>query len=303
MASIIARHARLANRRTLRTLIPATRAMSTASVGQPAADHVRSVLPKDFEPKVGIILGSGMGGVADAIDNPTVIPYGDIPDFPKSTVSGHKGQLVCGQLEGTDVICFQGRVHLYEGIDPQSLRPPMYMLKLLGCHSLLCTAAVGSLRMEVGPGDVMAINDHINFQCRSPLIGPNDDAIGPRFPSLLDAYDPEIRNAMQRLAKAEGIELTEGVYLATLGPMFETPAEIRAFKVMGADVVGMSTVPDVTMARHCGLRVGALGCVVNHASGMTDKHITHDETLEFGAHCADKVTRLFKGLLADKSWQ
>jgi xanthosine phosphorylase len=270
---------------------------------------VRGLLPSNFSPKVGIILGSGMGGVADAIQNPTTIPYGEIPGFPQSTVSGHKGQLVCGELEGVDVICFQGRVHLYEGIDPQQLRPPMYMLKLLGCHSLFCTAAVGSLRMEVGPGEVVTIEDHINMQMKSPLIGPNDP-IGPRFPSLLDAYDPELREKMHQHAKAADIPLSSGVYLAVLGPAFETPAEIRAFKVMGADVVGMSTVPDVTMARHCGLRVAALGCVVNYASGMAPAqhevggtHITHEETLHFGAIAAEKVTFLFKALLKDKSWQ
>jgi len=245
-----------------------------------------------------MVLGSGMGGVADAIENPTIIPYSEVPGFPRSTVSGHNGQLVCGTLSGVGVVCFQGRVHLYEGIDPMQLRSPIYSLKLLGCEAFMVTAAVGSLNKEVGPGELVLLNDHINFQGRNPLIGPNDP-IGVRFPSMLDAYDPELRATAHRLAKENDINLTEGVYLAALGPSFETPAEIRAFRTLGADVVGMSTVGEVTLARHADMRVLGLAVVVNLAAGMQAGHINHEETLHFTGLAADKVKTLFLGLLKD----
>jgi xanthosine phosphorylase len=279
-----------------RALTPAIRALSTAhqSCAQPAADYIRSVLPEKFSPTLGLVLGSGMGGVADRLEDPTTIPYADIPGFPVSTVSGHAGQLVCGTLNGAAVACFQGRVHLYEGIDPMTLRVPTYALKLIGCESLLLTTAVGSMRQEVGPGSIVLVSDHINLQARNPLIGPNDP-IGDRFPSLMDAYDPELRRQLQDCGRAldPPIEdIPEGVYCASLGPSFETPAEIRAFKMMGADWAGMSTVAEVVLARHCGLRVAAVGVVVNLASGMSDTHITHDETLHFTGLAADNVSRL-----------
>lgn len=275
---------------------------TTSSAGQPAADKIRSLLPDGFQPKVGMVLGSGMGGIADAIENPTIIPYGDIPGYPQSTVTGHSGQLVCGSLQGVDVVCFQGRVHLYEGIDPMNLRAPIYSLKLLGCEAFLVTTAVGSCRPNVGPGELVAITDHINLQGRNPLIGPNDP-IGDRFISMLDAYDPAIRAAAHKHADDNEITLHDGTYLAVLGPSFETPAEIKAFTTLGADVVGMSTVAEVTLARHCGLRTFAMAVVVNLAAGLSDNHINHDETLHFTGLAAGKVTTLFNSLLADKSWQ
>merc|ERR1711865_339625 len=215
-----------------------------------------------------------------------------------STGHGHSGQLVCGSLCGVDVVCFQGRVHLYEGIDPMQLRAPFYSLKMLGVEAFFVTAAVGSCRKEVGPGELVAISDHINFQMRNPLIGPNDP-IGDRFPSMMDAYDPEIRAAAHRIADDKGIALHDGVYLAVLGPSFETPAEIRAFTALGADVVGMSTVADVTLARHAGMRCFGVSVVVNLASGLSNSHINHEETLHFGGIAAEKATTLFKGLLED----
>ena len=197
--------------RSIRTITTLDKATSQ-SCAQPAADHIRSCLPENFEPKLGLVLGSGMGGVADQLESPTIIPYEDIPGFPVSTVSGHAGQLVCGTLNGTGVACFQGRVHLYEGIDPMALRVPTYALKLIGCESLLLTTAVGSLRPEVGPGELVLVSDHINLQARNPLIGPNDP-IGDRFPSLLDAYDPSLRALLRDCGeKLVGsiVDLTDG---------------------------------------------------------------------------------------------
>lgn len=271
-------------------------------VGEDAANAIRRVLPESHAPKVGIVLGSGMGNFADEyVTNRVEIPYADIPDFPSSTVSGHAGKLIVGEVNGVSVACLQGRVHLYEGIDPQQVRVPIYALKRIGCEGLILTTAVGSLREEVGPGELVAISDHINLQCRNPLIGPNDDTIGLRFPSMLDAYDPEYRATLQDIVKDTNrrrgnedhvLRLAEGVYLAGLGPSFETPAEIRAYRVMGADVVGMSTVPEVICARHAGLRVAGIGVVVNHAAGMTDTHITHDETLHYAAVAGKNLSEL-----------
>lgn len=268
------------------------------SVAADAADYIRAQLPAGFSPRAGVMLGSGLGGVAEEIEDATVIPYEDIPDFPRSTVSGHKGQLVCGNLNGVPVIAFQGRVHMYEGVDPQQLRVPTYALKLLGCEAFFLTSAVGSTRETVGPGELVLVTDHINMQMRNPLIGPNDDAIGTRFPSMLDAYDPHLRELMKRKADELGVRLTDGVFLSNLGPSFETPAEIRAYRTLGADVVGMSMVAEVVCARHCGLRVAACGVVVNYASGMTDKHITHEETLHFSNVAANNLTNLLKEFLA-----
>lgn len=263
------------------------------SCGQDAADKIKELVP-NFPAggiKLGLILGSGMGGIADSIEDRTEIPYSELPGFPVSTVQGHSGCLVVGNLKGLPVACLKGRVHLYEGVDAKILRVPIYALKLIGCEALLLTSAVGSLREEVGAGELVCLTDHINFQGRNPMIGVNDP-IGPRFPSLMDAYDPKLRAVLKKCSGETEVPIHEGVYLACLGPSFETPAEIRAFKMLGADVVGMSTVSEVIVARHCGLRVCALSIVVNLASGLTDKHITHDETLHYSNVAGERVTKL-----------
>lgn len=260
------------------------------SCGQDAADYIRKQRP-GFTPVLGVILGSGMGGIADRIADKQLIQFSDIPGFPVSTVHGHSGAFVLGTLDGLPVACLKGRVHLYEGVDPQILRIPIYAMKLLGCETLLITSAVGSLRKEVGAGELVMLTDHINLQCRNPLIGPNDP-IGTRFPSLMDAYNGGLRKVMKNCAVETGVPLHEGVYLACLGPSFETPAEIRAFKMLGADVVGMSMVPEVICARHCGMRVCAVTISVNLASGLSDTHITHEETIHFGNLASENVTKL-----------
>jgi xanthosine phosphorylase len=231
-------------------------------------------------PLIGIVLGSGMGDVANSIENSVVIPYNELPGFTKSTVEGHPGNIIIGFLGGVPVACLQGRVHFYEGGSCRKVLVPIYTLKLLGCKFFLATTAVGSLNPEIPPGSIVAIKDHINMQGCNPLVGPND-SIGPRFPSLLDAYSPFLRKKMFQSAKKNSIKLYEGVYLSVLGPSFETPAEIRAFKLLGADVVGMSLVGEIIAARHCGMECCALSIVVNLAAGLDSNHITHEETLHY----------------------
>lgn len=242
-------------------------------------------------PCVGIVLGSGMGNVADKIENAVVISYNDLPGFTKSTVEGHAGNLVLGTLNGVNVACLQGRVHLYEGGNGNKVLTPIYTLKLLGCKVFLSTTAVGSLREEVGPGSIVSVTDHINLQGVNPLVGPNEP-MGPRFPSLQDAYDPQLREIMHDCAIKNYIKLFDGVYLATTGPSFETPAEIRAFRTLGADVVGMSLVGEIIAARHCGMKCVALSIVVNLASGLTTGHINHEETLHYSAQAGEKMYQL-----------
>jgi xanthosine phosphorylase len=243
-------------------------------------------------PRLGIILGSGLGAVAEALDDAVTIPYTELPDFPAPSVHGHAGTLALGTLAGTPVACLQGRRHVYEGGDPGAMRGPVRALKAAGAEAIFVTNAAGSLNAEVGPGSLMAISDHINMLGVNPLTGPNDDAVGPRFPSLRDAYDPELRTLLHEVARALDIRLAEGVYLATAGPSFETPAEIRAFRTLGADAVGMSTVPEVILARHAGLRVAAVSAITNLAEGMGGEELSHEQTLRYANQAAGDLTRL-----------
>jgi xanthosine phosphorylase len=243
-------------------------------------------------PRLGIVLGSGLGGVAAALEDSVTIPYDELPEFPESSITGHAGTLALGTLAGLAVACLQGRRHVYEGGDPGAMRGPVRALKRAGAEALLVTNAAGSLRAEVGPGSLMAISDHINMLGVNPLTGPNDDEIGPRFPSLRDAYDPELRRTLRVAAEELGIPLAEGVYLATAGPSFETPAEIRAFRTLGADAVGMSTVPEVILARHADLRVAAVSAITNLAEGMGGEPLSHEQTLRHAEAAAGDLTRL-----------
>jgi len=243
-------------------------------------------------PRVGIILGSGLGAVAEALEDAVTIPYTELPDFPAPSVHGHAGSLALGTLSGLSVACLQGRKHVYEGGDPGVMRGPVRALKAAGAEALFVTNAAGSLNEEVGPGSLMAISDHNNMLGVNPLVGPNDDEVGPRFPSLRDAYDPDLRTVLHTAAIALGIPLAEGVYLATSGPSFETPAEIRAFRTLGADAVGMSTVPEVILARHAGLRVVAVSAITNLAEGMGGEALSHEQTLKYANAAAGDLTRL-----------
>jgi purine-nucleoside phosphorylase len=253
-------------------------------------------------PKAALVLGSGLAGVADRIARPVVIDYDVIPGFPRPSVEGHAGRLVLGEFAGVAVACLQGRVHLYEGTDGRAVRHYIRTLKVLGCEVLVLTNAAGSLRPEAGPGSLMLITDHINMQPVNPLMGPNDDEFGPRFPPLDEAYDATLRGHMHAAAGDAGLALHDGVYLALLGPSFETPAEIRAYGRLGADAVGMSTVPEAIVARHCGLRVAAVSAITNLAVGLGDIPLSHAQTLDVARQCAGDIGRLlaaFFGRLAN----
>ncbi|MEA2320855.1 MAG: purine-nucleoside phosphorylase [Solirubrobacteraceae bacterium] len=252
-------------------------------------------------PRVGIVLGSGLGSVADAVADATPIGYDELPGFPRPGVEGHAGRAVLGTLAGVPVAVLQGRAHLYEGGDPEAMRVPVRALRAAGAETLVLTNAAGSLRKDLGPGSLMAIADHINLTGSNPLVGPNDDALGPRFPSLRDAYDPELRGQLRAASEELGAPLPEGVYLAVSGPSFETPAEIRAFRAMGADAVGMSTVHETILARHCGLRVAAISTITNLAEGMSDEPLSHEQTLRDARRASGRLADLlhaFVGRLA-----
>jgi xanthosine phosphorylase len=254
---------------------------------------------EDFAPRLGIVLGSGLGGIADALTNAAQFPYADLDGFPQPTVAGHGGTLHMGELGGLAVAIFQGRKHIYEGGDPGAMRIPIRVLKRLGAEALLVTNAAGSLRADVGPGRLMAITDHINLLGVNPLTGPNDDEVGPRFPSLRDAYDPELLTRLRGAAGQLDVDLAEGVYLATAGPSFETPAEIRMFRTLGADAVGMSTVPEVILARHAGLRVAAVSAITNLAEGMGGEELSHEQTLRNAEIAARDLVRLVQTFAED----
>jgi xanthosine phosphorylase len=262
-----------------------------------AARLLRERLGDEAQARLGLVLGSGLGGVADDLADVRAVPYADLPGFPVGAVSGHAGRLELGTLAGVRVAVLQGRAHLYEGIDPTAVREPIRTLAALGAGSVLLTNAAGSLRPEVGPGRLMALTDHINLMGANPLTGPNDDDIGPRFPSLLDAYDPALRALLHEAAATAAVDLVDGVYLAVAGPTFETPAEIRAFRTLGADAVGMSTVPETIVARHAGLRVAAVSVVTNLAEGLSDVPLSHDQTLDAAAAAAADLRRLVHAVL------
>jgi purine-nucleoside phosphorylase len=252
----------------------------------------------DIAPEVGIVLGTGLGGFADAVEDAVEIAYGDLPGWPESTAVGHSGTLVLGAFRGAPVGVMQGRAHLYEGLTPAEVVFGVRVLGLLGIQTLVLTNAVGAISTELDPGQLVAIADHLNLQAQSPLVGPNDDSLGPRFPDMSDAYDPELRAAAHAAADRLGIDLPEVVFAAWLGPAFETPAEIRMLRTLGADTVGMSTVPEVLAARHMGIRCLALSCVTNMAAGVTPEPIDHERVLEVGARAAGTLTALLRELVS-----
>ena len=251
-------------------------------------------------PKTAIILGSGLGQVAAAIENSLTIPYAEIGGFPQSTVPGHKGCLIVGGIAEREVLCMQGRFHLYEGHDPRVIAEVIDCLKALGIEELLVTNAAGSLNPQLAPGELMLITDHINFSGRNPLVGPNDEAKGPRFPDMSNAYDREMREKMLAVAQKLQIRLQSGVYLMVLGPNFETAAEIRAFRVLGADAVGMSTVPEVIAAVHAGLKVAAVSAITNFGTGMQSDKLSHEETLANAQKASGNLTNLLIEYLREK---
>ena len=250
----------------------------------------------DLTPDAGVILGSGLGKLADEVQRATAIPYEKIPHFAASTVPGHVGELILGELQGRTVAVMRGRLHYYEGYSMGEITFPVRVMKALGAQTMLVTNACGGLNANFIPGDLMLISDHLNLMGDNPLIGRNHESLGPRFPPMSRAYDVELRRLVRRLACENGIHLHEGVYCALTGPSFETPAEIRYFDRIGADAVGMSTVPEVIVANHSGMRVVGISCVTNvlHEGPSND---THEDVLEAANSASPKLMTLARGIL------
>ncbi|MET1249855.1 purine-nucleoside phosphorylase [Sporolactobacillus sp. STCC-11] len=249
------------------------------------------------KPIIGLILGSGLGDLADEISDAEQIPYQSLPHFPESTVKGHKGQFVIGELEGKTVVAMQGRYHHYEGYSLAQVAFPVYVMKAMGIEKLIVTNACGGINTNFDPGDLMLITDHINMLGDSPLIGPNDDELGPRFPDMSHAYSSELILKAEEAAAELNIHIRKGVYLATHGPQYETPAEIRMMRVMGADAVGMSTVPEVTAASHLQLDVLGISCITNMACGILDQPLAHKEVIETAERVKADFTALIKSII------
>jgi purine-nucleoside phosphorylase len=244
------------------------------------------------------VLGSGLGAFADELTESTVIPYTEIPGWPQSTAVGHSGKLVSGKLGGSlEVAVMAGRAHFYEGHSMQAVTYGVRVLGSLGVRSMVFTNAAGGINLELGRGGLVLISDHINLQGANPLIGPNDDSLGPRFPDMSEAYSKQYRETAKAVAAEQGIAVSEGVYAAMSGPSYETPAEIRFLRTIGADVVGMSTVPEVIVANHMGINVLGISCVTNMAAGILPQKINHEEVLETGAMVRDTLVRYLKALL------
>ena len=246
----------------------------------------------DFVPEIGLILGSGLGDYANKIENKITIPYKDLPDFPVSTVAGHVGQFVMGELKGCKVIAMQGRVHYYEGYTQRKITLPVRIMKSLGVQKMILTNAAGGVNKDFAPGTLMMITDHINFSGSNPLIGENPDEFGARFPDMSNIYSKEYRDSLKELAIKEGIELKEGVYMMFSGPSYETPAEIRMARVMGADAVGMSTVPEAIVCSQMGISVLGISCITNCAAGILDQPLNHKEVVETADQVKDDFERV-----------
>ena len=256
-----------------------------------AVQYLTSLLPRT--PELAVVLGSGLGGLADRIEDPVMIPYASVPGFPLSTAPGHAGRFVAGRLGDRYVLCMQGRFHYYEGHEMSAIALPVRVIKALGCRALVLTNAAGGVNWDFSVGDFMLITDHINFMGANPLRGENDDSIGPRFCDMSAVYTPELQQVARKAAADLGLVLREGVYLGYMGPSFETPAEIRAFRTLGADAVGMSTACEAIVARHMGLEVCGISCITNLAAGLSGKELSHQEVQE----TADRVAQQFQSLV------
>ncbi|KTD73168.1 purine-nucleoside phosphorylase [Legionella tucsonensis] len=263
-----------------------------------AANYIKKLYPS-FKPTIGVVLGSGLGKFAEELHDSICISYEELPGFPRITVQGHGGNLIFGYWNNVGVVCLQGRAHTYEGLENyETVKTYIRTLKLLGCNYFIATNASGSLREDVGPGELMLISDHINLQPSNPLIGPNDDAFGPRFYPLDNAYDRKMRFDLLSIAAKNSIRLTEGVYISVLGPHYETAAEIRAFKLWGADAVGMSTVPEVLVANHCGMHVAVIAMITNYATGLSKTAHSHESVIAMAESAAEKLNFILKQYIA-----
>ena len=269
--------------------------MSDTDPVEAAAEHLRTRL--QATPSVALVLGSGLGALADRVEEPVAVPYAEIPGFANATVAGHAGRLVAGRLEGVDVVVFQGRYHAYEGHDPTALATPVRTAAALGARTLIVTCAAGGVTRRLAPGTLMLLTDHLNLMGLNPLVGPaRPDE--PRFPDLTDAYDPALRERARAAAAELGVELAEGVYAAMLGPSYETPAEIRMLERLGADAVGMSTVPEVIAARAAGLRVLGIALITNAAAGVVEGGLDHQEVIAAGTGAAGTFQALVRETIA-----
>ena len=251
----------------------------------------------DVKTKIGVVLGSGLGAFADALECSIGIPYSEIPDWPASTAVGHAGALVIGRIGSQDIAVMSGRSHFYEGYGPAQVVFGVRVLHQLGVRTIVFTNAAGGINMSYQQGGLVLISDHINLQGFNPLIGPNDDTLGPRFPDMSDAYSARLRTIAMATAAELGITLGEGVYAAMSGPSYETPAEIRFLRTIGADLVGMSTVPEVIVANHMGMRCLAISCVTNMAAGILPQKLNHEEVLETGRRVRHTLIRLLSALI------
>ena len=270
------------------------------AIYQQAIDAIKQFTDK--KPEIGLVLGSGLGKLADALENQVAIPYSEIPGWPQSTVVGHSGKLVIGELEGKVVVAQQGRAHFYEGYDLQQVTFPIRVMYYLGVKTLILTNAAGGLNTSYSAGDVMLLQDHINFVGMAgftPLRGPNDDEIGPRFPGMVQSYDRELRALAREVAAEKNITMREGVYVCLAGPTFETPAEVRMLRVLGADAAGMSTAHEVVVARHAGMRVMACSGITNVAIDSPDVNFetNHEEVLEVGMVIVPRLEAIIRGVL------
>ncbi len=245
-----------------------------------------------LKPKIAIILGSGLGGLARHVENPVILAYRDLPGFPVLTVAGHAGQLIIGKLNGVPVIVLNGRKHFYETSDAYPLKTMIRSMKAAGVEKLFLSNAAGSLRAHIKVSELMLITDHINFLGLNPLVGPNDESFGPRFFPMADAWDPALGARLRQVAHEQAITLHQGVYVAFRGPSFETPAEIRMAQGWGGDAVGMSSVPDCLIARHCGLKVAGVSCITNMGAGLSDEKLSHAHTLENASKGAGAFEKL-----------
>ena len=273
--------------------------MLTASSQFDAAESAAHFLltQTPLRPQIGLVLGSGLGAFADSLSDATRVPYSQIPSFPRSTAIGHAGQMVLGKAGDVAVAVMQGRVHLYEGYTPEQVVFPIRVFGRMGVRAVVLTNAAGGINLQYQQGALVLISDHLNLQGRNPLVGPNDDRLGPRFPDMTRAYSRAYRDLARAAARRLGLALQEGVYAAVLGPNFETPAEIRYLRTVGADLVGMSTVPEVLAARHMGMEVLAISCVTNMAAGILDRPISHEEVLATGLRVRTMLESLLRGVL------
>lgn len=256
-----------------------------------AAQYIQSI--KKTQPKIGIVLGSGLGVFVDQIEDKTIIPYSDIPHFKKTTVEGHEGRLILGNVRGVQVAVLQGRFHAYEGLPMDEVVFPVRLLHILGIKTLILTNAAGGVNLNYRPGDLVIIKDHLNLMGRNPLVGPNNNEMGPRFPDMSRAYNPELNAIMKEVSKELGHEIHEGVYAGVLGPTYETPAEIKMFRLLGGDMVGMSTVPECIAANHVGMKVCGISCITNMGAGIIEQTLKHEDI----KHEAMKAMNHFTSLL------